>query len=1475
MALFKICRGNESNLPETLTDGYAYFCTDTGNFYIDWADAEANVSRKHINSEYATKLRFKDENEEWVEIDPKDLHDMLGFKQVQADWEQNDPTSASYIANRPFGYLPNLYEDTWNFPEDSAQNGVYRISGSYPFPDECALGETYDVVWNGVQYSCAYQGSTLTKKDGSSKLSIYHLGNIQLLLDGLYTDWTADTVENDAPFVIIPTWRGSTTPGACHVVIRHDEANNYSKLDEKFLPDSAATKEFVEEKMAGISVEQVQVDWNETDPMSPSYIVNRPFGLLPNLYEDLNANFIVGNGTGEAFIQETKPSIDWDLIKTGNTYIVVWDGFQYTCEATMASYVYDASGGGTISFVALGNPKLLARYQGGMSTSAEDPYKPFLIALSGVYSEKSGSHSYYIQSEVNFKKLDIEYLPDGAATTEYVDNSIDGLANVAKTGAYQSLSDAPRLTRVAAGGAFDDLYGRPFGDLHAPMAEVSWTFTQHEDTGLASRTIRVTDESGFRTYPLPVVDAKYTVSWDGENYTCTAKQRPSGLVLGHEGDMYFGNIDYFYRVFGGVVPEEYKTAEPFCFYYMNGDIARADSTILVITDLSESSHTFSIVPQDDVKKIDIKYLPDGLATEQFVEDKIANIKVSGGGTVEQQVDLIPEQEIGIFYPNEEYAGYYYFEYAHTSLDSKLTSLSVGDICTIVWDGQDYTCVVGDSSVVVPDTLFLGNGSFANLSGNGEPFGIAWDAAGVTFLAVDESTEESHTIRVYQTKVSSVGGVSSWNDLTDKPFYEADVVVFEGEFQGTKYDSDGDGVMDAWEDMMFAPYNNEDPLVVGQTYTFYWDGVKYTSECYSLMGVGAIGFNAITSEGMSAYPVAMGLDIGGMMTGGTPAWIAMHAIAPTDMSHSGLHSCKIIAQETKKIDDKYQHQPDWDETDVNRASFVKNKPFGVLSKAGVLYESDVSYEANDFGFMLMDFASEDVIIGGNYKVSVNGVDYTGVCEGAGSLDDGAITYTHLVRLNADGQATLGLVCNPTLVEVGVTIPATLAPENLLGDTRWGNGEVCHIVISAMDEIVATVPHKYLDFIESHEDIVIPKMDVEFISQGGESGAIISTTEDEILRVAKRNGEYINVEFDGVVYKSKIISDGNDIGFGAIGVLAGVGSTSEPFVIIAEAPLDSSDPVCQWIIMDIDGTLNGLETPYTKSIKVWFDTQATVKNEFLPMMDKSGGAGTISVNADSLTENFSVDALSCTLWKVSDEVLTEDQLFASTLTFDLSNGSVYTFNPSSSNVLAKSAEMLITQTYSNETDTVSNGLCICYEAGDASITIQDVTASASIPSVGTYLVFPSAMTSISGTFPGATWVIDYSTEEKWTIKEEYLPEIHAEPAELPYFNLIEMGLPNIPIDGSQISIECDTSAIREAVDSSTVKVTVSVAGVTMTGVGGFIYTHEHDNYTYSQVAVVDGVPAVVSVYVTATHIAGQITPLGGGVTVTMTDVSQEGA
>ena len=46
MALFKIFKGKKANLPETRVDGYAYFTTDDGKFYIDHAGQGENLANR-------------------------------------------------------------------------------------------------------------------------------------------------------------------------------------------------------------------------------------------------------------------------------------------------------------------------------------------------------------------------------------------------------------------------------------------------------------------------------------------------------------------------------------------------------------------------------------------------------------------------------------------------------------------------------------------------------------------------------------------------------------------------------------------------------------------------------------------------------------------------------------------------------------------------------------------------------------------------------------------------------------------------------------------------------------------------------------------------------------------------------------------------------------------------------------------------------------------------------------------------------------------------------------------------------------------------------------------------------------------------------------------------------------------------------------------------------------------------------------
>ena len=102
------------------------------------------------------------------------------------DWNQNDATASDYIKNRPF-YTGDLAEtvlveeSTVSFTNASAN--IYH--GAISTTIELAVGETYEVSWDGAVYECVCK----------SVSGFTVIGNMSIMGAG------ADTGE---PFVISP-----------------------------------------------------------------------------------------------------------------------------------------------------------------------------------------------------------------------------------------------------------------------------------------------------------------------------------------------------------------------------------------------------------------------------------------------------------------------------------------------------------------------------------------------------------------------------------------------------------------------------------------------------------------------------------------------------------------------------------------------------------------------------------------------------------------------------------------------------------------------------------------------------------------------------------------------------------------------------------------------------------------------------------------------------------------------------------------------------------------------------------------------------------------------------------------------------------------------------------------------------------------------------------------------------------------------
>lgn len=141
MALFKVSKGLDTNLPETLTEGYCWYTYDNSKFYIDFKDENGVLSRKALNAEEAEKLTGYDIatilNSSEVEIPTSkavmDAIDNLTSNDLDIYVQDTEPTDAEDgaiwidTANDPTFTIPHVPTVT------EADNGkvLMVVNGKY------------------------------------------------------------------------------------------------------------------------------------------------------------------------------------------------------------------------------------------------------------------------------------------------------------------------------------------------------------------------------------------------------------------------------------------------------------------------------------------------------------------------------------------------------------------------------------------------------------------------------------------------------------------------------------------------------------------------------------------------------------------------------------------------------------------------------------------------------------------------------------------------------------------------------------------------------------------------------------------------------------------------------------------------------------------------------------------------------------------------------------------------------------------------------------------------------------------------------------------------------------------------------------------------------------------------------------------------------------------------------------------------
>lgn len=264
-------------------------------------------------------------------------------KQVQADWNINDPVDVSYIENRPF------YDSRGDYTV--VENMVFEITyaGGYYATDyifDISKSDT-TVIINEETYQLSYDGMTVINFKGASGADNKGGGYATEAIAGDFI--FQHLVYNDSQYTDDLYIYG---PVGTHTLSVIQPGGELVQIKDKFIPDTIAR-----------TADIVQSDWNTNDENDPSYVKNRTHwtengytSYFPPTQISLNSRRYGTVG----------PVGTLNIVE-GNTYIITIDDIEYS----LVAYPYDDGSVQGIQFaisvaIALiwipGNQVLLLQY---------------------------------------------------------------------------------------------------------------------------------------------------------------------------------------------------------------------------------------------------------------------------------------------------------------------------------------------------------------------------------------------------------------------------------------------------------------------------------------------------------------------------------------------------------------------------------------------------------------------------------------------------------------------------------------------------------------------------------------------------------------------------------------------------------------------------------------------------------------------------------------------------------------------------------------------------------------------------------------------------------------------------------------------------------------------------------------------------------------------------------------------------------
>ena len=185
---------------------------------------------------------------------------------------------------------------------------------------------------------------------------------------------------------------------------------------------------------------------------------------------------------------------------------------------------------------------------------------------------------------------------------------------------------------------------------------------------------------------------------------------------------------------------------------------------------------------------------------------------------------------------------------------------------------------------------------------------------------------------------SAGGVSSWNDLTDKPFYKSEETLLDGTFE----------FVDAGGMHVCQSLDNSFALDVGQSYTVIWDGVAYQRTVDDFDRFIVLGNKLMVGGADTGEPFTIAAN-GGVYVIGT-------------LETAATHTVKVSAEPVDKIN-----------PDCLPEGYPSKKQKVLFEGSGIAFGTNdhINYFAN---IDRIYFSGVGIIAGQKYTVIWDGVEY---------------------------------------------------------------------------------------------------------------------------------------------------------------------------------------------------------------------------------------------------------------------------------------------------------------------------------------------------------------------------------------------------------------------------------------------------------------------------------------------------------------------